>query len=269
MGKPYFQVLGPEGRPVPLALSHRGFAPDGRENTLAAMQAAIDLGFAYLEIDVQTTRDGVVMVFHDEHLDRVTNGTGRVADRTAAELAKVKVRGIDPIPTLSEVLKRWPQVRLNVDVKDDASVQPFVDAIEAAGAHDRVLVASFSDRRRLRVLRALSRPTASSAGRVVSALIRAAAPVGLARWVARVARVDCLQIPRHYRGVPVVTRRFVQRCAAADLPVHVWTINDAAEMEELLSFGVGGLVSDRADVLAEVMQKRGQWPQLHNLCTNY
>lgn len=261
MGKPYFDVPAGGGRGVALALSHRGFALDGQENTLAAMEAAIKMGFAYLEIDVRTTRDGVVMVFHDERLERVTDGTGRVADLTASELAKVRVRGREPIPTLAEVLARWPDVKLNIDVKDDGSVQPFVDVIEAAAAHDRVLVASFSDRRRLRVLRALSRLAASSAGMAVSAMIRILAPLGLAGWIARRARVDCLQVPRRYRGIPVVTEPFVRRCAAADLPVHVWTINEAPEMEELLGLGVGGLVSDRADLLAQVMASRGEWPQ--------
>lgn len=254
MVKPYFDAGGP------LALSHRGFSRDGCENTLVAMEAAIDLGFRYLELDVRTTRDGVVVVFHDERLDRVTDGTGRVADHTFAELDAVRVRGRERIPTLAEVLERWPHARLNIDVKDDFSVQPFAEVIEAAGAHDRVLVASFSDRRRLRVLKRLSRPTASSAGMAVNAVIKVLSPLGLAQWVARLTRVDCLQVPRRYRGLPVVTRAFVARCRAAGIPVHVWTINDRSEMEELLDLGAGGLVSDQADVLAGVMRRRGYWP---------
>lgn len=256
MPGPYFATEGP------IAFSHRGFSSEGLENTLPALEAAIGLGFRYLEIDVRTTSDGVVMVFHDERLERVTDGTGRLADHSLAQLNAVRVRGTDRIPTLAEVLQRWPDVRLNIDVKDDASVQPLVEVIEASGAHDRVLVASFSDRRRLRVLRQLSRPTASSAGMAVSAIVKAASPLGLARWVARLARVDCLQVPRRFRGFPVVTRGFVRRCNAAGIPVHVWTINERPVMEELLADGVGGLVSDRADVLAGVMRDRGPWPQL-------
>lgn len=254
MAKPYLAVTGP------IALAHRGFALDGRENTMSAMEAAVELGFRYLEIDVRTTRDGVVMVFHDEHLDRVTDGTGRVADHFHAELKSVRVRGVERIPTLAEVLERWPEVRLNVDVKDDASVGPFVEVIEKAGAHDRVLVASFSDRRRLRVLKQLSRPTASSAGMVVNATIKALSPFGLTRWVARLARVDCVQVPRHYRGIPVVTRGFVRRCNAAEVPVHVWTINEPPIMDALLEQGVSGLVSDRGDLLAGAMKRAGHWP---------
>lgn len=256
MRKPYFDSDGP------IALSHRGFSPDGLENTLTAMAAALALGFRYLEIDVRTTSDGVVMVFHDERLERVTDGKGRLADHSLAELSSIRVRGRERIPTLAEVLERWPDVRLNVDIKDDASVQPFVDVIEQAGAHDRVLVASFSDRRRLRVLGRLSRPTASSAGMAVNALLKAVSPLGLTRLTARLARVDCLQIPRRYRGLQVVTSGFVRRCTAAGIPVHVWTINERSEMDALLDLGVG-LVSDRADLLAEAMRGRGHWPSFN------
>lgn len=223
------------------------------------MDAALKLGYCYLELDVRTTRDGVVVVFHDEHLERVTDGTGRVADRTFAELGDVRVCGRERIPTLAEVLERWPRVRLNIDIKDDRSVQPFAEVIEATGAHDRVLVASFSDRRRLRVLKGLSRPAASSAGMAVNAMIKVLSPFGLTRWIARLARVDCLQVPRRYHGLPVVTGPFIRRCSAAGIPVHVWTINDRSQMEELLDLGVSGLVSDRADVLADVMRERGHW----------
>lgn len=256
MGKPYFATDGP------LALSHRGFSRDGLENTLTAMEAALDLGFRYLEIDVRTTRDGVVMVFHDERLERVTDGKGRLADHSFAELGVIRVGGRERIPSLAEVLEQWPDVRLNVDIKDDASVQPFVEAIEKARAHDRVLVASFSDRRRLRVLKRLSKPTASSAGIAVNVLVKVLSPLVMTRWVARLARVDCLQVPQRYRGLPVVTRGFVSRCHAAGIPIHVWTINERPVMEGLLDLGVGGLVSDRADVLAEVMRERGYWPQV-------
>lgn len=259
--RPYFLNVGADGRQRPLALSHRGFSPEGYENTMAAFAAAIQQGFAFLEIDVRTSRDGVVMVFHDEELDRVTDGTGKVADLTAAELAKVRVRGSEPIPTLEEILQRWPTIKLNVDIKDDAAVVPFVHLIERYGAHDRVLVAAFSDRRRWKVLRGLSRPAASSAGMFSNGLIKLLGPLGLTRVIAKLARIDCVQVPLTFHGMNVVTPGFVKRCGQAGLPVHVWTINDAAVMRRLQDIGVDGLVSDRADLLSLVMAERGLWPQ--------
>ncbi|MHA7154457.1 glycerophosphodiester phosphodiesterase family protein [Arthrobacter sp. TMN-50] len=260
---PYLRNVGPGGEQRRLALSHRGFSPDGLENSMVAFAAAVELGFGYLEIDIRTSRDGVVMVFHDELLDRVCDAVGPVADRTVEELAAVLVQGVEPIPTLEEVLIRWPTMKLNIDIKDDASVEPFVELVERWSAHDRVLVASFSDRRRLRVLKLLSRPVASSAGRVWSASLWLLSPLGQTRRLARLARVDCLQVPVQHAGVVVVTERFIRRCKKAGLPLHVWTINDVESMDRLLSLGGGvdGLVSDRADRLATAMHSRGQWPQ--------
>ncbi len=246
----------PSGGPVPLAFSHRGFAPDGDENTMAAVGRAVALGFGYVEIDVQVSSDGVVMVFHDEDLGRVTDAHGPIAERTAGELAGLCVAGRGAIPTLEAVLLRWPRLRLNIDVKSDDCVRPFADLINRLAAHDRVLVASFSDRRRRSVLRLLNRPTASSAGMAVNVLLKLVTPVGLMAPVSRLARVQALQVPETYRGVRVVSRRFVRACHAGGLQVHVWTVNERPDMDRLLDLGVDGLVSDAADVLADCMSAR-------------
>lgn len=245
---------------APLALAHRGFAPDGGENTMDAIERAVGLGFRYVEIDVRASSDGVVMVFHDEHLDRVTDARGPLVERSAAELGAVSVEGRGGIPTLEAVLLRWPELRLNIDLKTDDAVRPFAELINRLRAHDRVLVASFSDRRRQQVLRLLERPTASSAGMRVNAGAKAAAPLGLAGIVARRAAVQALQVPETYRGIPVVTPRFVAACHAAGLQVHVWTINRREDMDRLLDLGVDGLVSDAGDVLAECLAERSTRP---------
>ncbi len=250
----------PHDGAVPIAFAHRGFAPDGGENTMDAFARAVGLGFRYLEIDVRASSDGVVMVFHDEALDRVTPARGPVAARTAEELAALPVGGAGGIPPLEDVLLRWPDLRLNIDIKSDDCVRPFAELVNRLGVHDRVLVASFSDRRRRRVLRLLDAPTASSAGMAVNALLKATAPLGLAGPVGRLARVQALQVPEVYRGVRVVTRRFVAACHAAGLQVHVWTVNEREDMDRLLDLGVDGLVSDAGDVLASCLQDRAAHP---------
>jgi glycerophosphoryl diester phosphodiesterase len=257
----YLEHADDDGRPLPLALSHRGFAPDGDENTMAAYQRAVHLGYRYLEIDVRASADGVVMVFHDGTLERVTRAAGPIDALSAAELGELSVGGGGGIPTLEQVLVRWPTLRLNVDVKSDDCVQPFAALIDRRRAHDRVLVASFSDHRRRKVLRLLTRPTASSAGLPVSALLVVSAPLGLARVVAVLAGIQAVQVPETYRGVRVVTRRFVDACHAAGLQVHVWTVNERADMDRLLDLGVDGIVSDAADVLAACLRDRKAWPQ--------
>jgi glycerophosphoryl diester phosphodiesterase len=259
---PYLEnpLPGPAGR-APAAFAHRGFSPAGYENSMAAFRAAVDLGYGYLETDVRTSADGVLMVFHDETLDRVTDGRGPLAWCTAGQLRRVRIGGVEPIPTMEELLAEWPDVKLNVDVKDKAGAVLLAELIEKYSAHDRVLVTSFSDRRRLDVFRTLSRPAASSGGVASLTALAALGRVGLSRTLGRAARMQAVQVPVRYGRYPVVTPGFVRRCHRAGLAVHVWTINERAEMERLLDLGVDGLMTDRADLLAAVMRERGFWPQ--------
>ena len=231
---------------------------------MAAFRAAVALGYRYLETDVHTTADGTLLLFHDGTLDRVTDGAGRISQLPAETVAKARIGGAEPIPLLEELVTEFPEVRINLDIKDWNSVETLAAAIEQHGLHDRVLVASFSDRRRRAVLRRLSRPTASSAGMASNALFVVLGPLlpaGLLRRVAgRALRgVHALQVPVRYGAVPVVTAGFIRRAHHHGLMVHVWTINEASEMHRLLDLGVDGIVTDRADVLKAVLQERGQW----------
>jgi glycerophosphoryl diester phosphodiesterase len=249
---------------MPLAMAHRGFSLGGLENSMAAFRAAVDLGFGHLETDVHTTADGVLVLFHDETLDRLTEVRGRIADLPAAAVARARIGGTEPILRFDELVAAFPDVRLNIDVKDWNSVATLASAIERHGLHDRVLVASFSDRRRRAVLKQLSRPAASSAGTVSNAVFVLLGPALPDRLMALVVRralqgVHALQVPVRYGAVPVVTAGFVRRAHRHGLQVHVWTVNEAAEMHRLLDLGVDGIVTDRADLLKAVLQERGTW----------
>ncbi|MFF2242920.1 glycerophosphodiester phosphodiesterase [Arthrobacter sp. NPDC058130] len=252
------------GSRPPLAMAHRGFSLDGLENSVAAFRAAVDLGYRYLETDVHTTADGVMVLFHDTTLDRITEGRGRIADLPAETVDRARIGGTEPIPRFEELVAAFPDVRLNIDVKDWKSVGTLAAAIERHGLHDRVLVASFSDRRRRAVLKRLSRPAASSAGIVSSAVFVLLGPVLPVRLMSLVARralrgVHALQVPVRYGAVPVVTPGFIRRAHRHGLQVHVWTVNEPAEMHRLLDLGVDGIVTDRADLLKAVLQERGTW----------
>lgn len=257
--------LARDGAPdAPVAIAHRGFSPEGAENSMAAFRAAVGLGYRYLETDVHTTADGVLLLFHDETLDRVTDGAGRVSELSAETVARARIAGTEPIPELAELVAEFPDARLNLDVKDWNSVETLAAAIERHGLHDRVLVASFSDRRRRAVLRLLSRPAASSAGMASNALFVLLGPLLPAPVMRRVTAralhgVHALQVPVRFGAVPVVTAGFVRRAHLHGLHVHVWTINEEAEMHRLLDLGVDGIVTDRADLLKAVLQDRGQW----------
>ena len=248
--------------PTPLAFAHRGFSPDGLENSLTAFSAAVALGYRYLETDVRATRDGVAIAFHDPELDRITDRAGRIAELDWSEAGRALIRGSEPIARIDDVLDAWSDVRLNIDVKDAAAVAPLVRAIERTRAHDRVCVASFSDRRRRAVLRRLSAPVATSGGRWTVARFRLAASP--ARWAALVAHalrdVDCVQVPERAGPVRIVTAATVAAARAAGKQVHVWTVNDESRMHRLLDLGVHGLVTDRADVLRDLLRARHAWP---------
>lgn len=245
-------------------MAHRGFSRDGLENSMAAFRAAVELGFRHLETDVHTTSDGVLLLFHDETLDRVTDGSGRISELSAETVGLARISGVEPIALFEELVTAFPDVRLNLDVKDWNSVDALAAAIERFGLHDRVLIASFSDRRRRAVLRLLSRPAAGSAGIVSSALFLLLGPVLPGALMAVVTGhalrgVQALQVPVSYGAVTVVTPGFVRRAHRHGLQVHVWTVNQAAEMRRLLDLGVDGIVTDRADLLKEVLQERGDW----------
>jgi glycerophosphoryl diester phosphodiesterase len=259
---PYFSAGG--AAEAPLALAHRGFSREGLENSMAAFGAAVDLGFRHLETDVHTTADGTLLLFHDEVLDRITDGNGRISELSASTVARARIGGTEPIPLLAELITKYPDVRLNLDVKDWNSVATLVAAIERYDLHDRVLVASFSDRRRRAVQKQLSRPAAGSAGIVsngLCVLLGPVLPAALLRLVTRRALrgVQALQVPVRYGAVTVVTPGFVKRAHRLGLQVHVWTINEPSEMHRLLDLGVDGIVTDRADLLKVVLQQRGAW----------
>ncbi|HSR23566.1 MAG TPA: glycerophosphodiester phosphodiesterase [Candidatus Eisenbacteria bacterium] len=247
---------------APIAFAHRGGAAGGLENSLAAFSRAVDLGYRYLETDVHSTADGVLLAFHDRTLDRVTDRAGRVAELPYAEVRRARIGGVEPIPTLEELLGAWPHVRVNIDVKDASAIAPLVEVVRRTGAIDRVCVASFSDRRLAAVRRELGPRLCTALGPRGVAVLRAASTHRLAHALAGGAagRVPCAQVPDRVGPLRVVTAGFVDLAHRQGQRVHVWTIDDAAEMHRLLDLGVDGIMTDRIDTLRDVLISRGCWP---------
>lgn len=249
-----------------LAFAHRGGAthPDllGLENTLVAFQHAYDLGYRYLETDVHTSSDGVLFAFHDDRLDRVTDRSGRLAELSAAEIGRARIGGAHPIPRFTELVDAFPDVTFNVDLKSDGSVAAMAALVMDRGVGDRMIVGSFSAQR-LTTFRHLTagRVRTSAHPREVAAFVLCPSPL-LTRPFRRLPCV-ALQVPVRtaYKGrsFDVVTRRFVRNAHAAGKQVHVWTIDDPAEMERLIDLGVDGLMTDRTDLLKDVLMRRGLW----------
>jgi glycerophosphoryl diester phosphodiesterase len=241
----------------PLAFAHRGGGSEAPENTLAAFERAVDLGFRYLETDARLTADGVVVAFHDPVLDRVTDAGGAIANLTWAEVSRARVHGAEPIPKLVDILDAWGDVRFNIDPKCDAVVAPLARLIEDLGLIDRVCFGSFRARRTARLARVLGGGVCRSLGPAGVARLRAAS-LGLPVPVAA-GGAACVQVPACLEGRPLVDERFVRRAHRERLQVHVWTVDDPDHMHRLLDIGVDGLMSDRPSVLRRVLQARGTW----------
>lgn len=253
---------------LPIAFGHRGGSKLWPENTMAAFEGAVRLGCRYLETDVRLTRDGVLVTIHDETLERTTNGSGAVSACTLAELKQLdagyhfssdggqsfpfRSQGLT-IPTLAEVAEAFPSVRLNVDMKqhEPAMVEDFACFIEERGLSDRVLVASFDDRIIGEFRRRTEGRIATAGAGGESRRFWLASRLGLTRLL-RVA-YDALQVPPTMGWLPVVDRRFVAAAHRLGLQVHVWTVDEAQEMRRLLDLDVDGIMSDRPDILLEVL----------------
>jgi glycerophosphoryl diester phosphodiesterase len=240
----------------PIAMAHRGGAkhPDniGYENSLHAFQNAVDLGYTYLETDLHATSDGVVIAFHDHRLDRVTDRTGVVAELPWSEVSKAKINGHEPIPRLDELLEQFPDIRFNLDIKAEGGLEPSAAVLKAANAIDRVCVSSFSQSRVRRIRKLLGPRLCTGYGEWEIALIRFLP-------FAPPSAGASLQIPQGYGPLRVLTPGLIERAHARGKQVHVWTVDDPALMRRLLDAGVDGIITDRTDLLRDVLMERGQW----------
>ncbi|MGH9166148.1 MAG: glycerophosphodiester phosphodiesterase family protein [Acidimicrobiales bacterium] len=240
--------------PHPIPFAHRGGAAEKPENTMAAFAAAVEAGYTYLETDVRTSSDGVLVALHDLDLARVADRPETVSELPWAELAEVRVQG-EPIALLEDILGTWPRARVNIDAKHDACVAALVGAVDRTASHERVCLGSFS-RSRVQQIRALT------GGRVCTWMGTAdivglrLASLGLP--VPRSAAI-CAQVPRARNRFPVVDARFVAAAHRRGHVVQVWTVDDRAAIEQLLDLGVDGIFSDRTTLLKEVFTERGLW----------
>lgn len=247
--------------PPPLAFAHRGGSGTagnvGIENSLAAFAHAYELGYRYLETDVRATSDGVVYAVHDAALDRLAGSADSVAGLTAESLDLQRLDQREPFARLTALYETFPDARLNIDLKSDDVVEPTCGLVRDAGATDRTLLASFSHRR-LRRARRLLPQVATSASATEAALVKLLPTAVLRRL--RLAPV-CLQVPVRRGRVTVVTSGLIRKAHALGLQVHVWTIDDPVEMRRLLELGVDGIITDRTDLLKDVLVERGTWKE--------
>lgn len=253
-----------------IAYAHRGGADGAPENTMAAFERAVALGYTWLETDVHATRDGVVVAFHDDRLDRVSDRRGLIAAMTYREVCEADAgywftldggatypfRGSGvTVPALADVLQRWPHVRVNIDAKASGTVAPLMQLLRGLNAFSRVCLASFSDRRLARMRRDAGPHVLTSMGGLAVSTAYTWSRLG------RMPRLNAtrVQVPIRAGGMRLVDRRFVAAAHAAGLAVDVWTVNTEAAIHAALDLGVDGLMSDRLELLKRVLIDRGRW----------
>ncbi len=248
-------------------MAHRGGAHlpanIGLENSMLAFGNAVALGYRYLETDVRATADGVALAFHDDRLDRVSDGSGRIDRLPFSVVRRLRIGGREPIPTVEELLDAWPDVRVNLDVKHASSVGPLVRAVLRSRALDRVCVASFSDARLADVRRRLGPRLCTSFGPRPALLLRLAAslPGAAGSLIASLLPrgVALAQLPLTIAGARFLTPALIAAAHEHGITVHAWTVDEAADMRALLAARVDGVITDRPDTLRAVMLERGIW----------
>ena len=243
-----------------MLVAHRGGGRLAPENTMVAFRSAIDdWGADMLELDVRLSKDGVVMVHHDETVDRTTNGTGRLSEYTLAELKDLDAgyrfedlsgapsfRGSGvTIPTLRELFEAFPETWLNIEAKEAQAAGPLVELIREFDAEHRVLVAAEHERNR-NDARGYEGPWGAS--RTDCFLF------WVLHWLPEYTpNVDVFQVPEFWKGRRLLTPRMIEAAHARNIPVQVWTVDDPDDMRRLLSWGVDGIQTDRPDLLSEVL----------------
>ena len=247
-------------------MAHRGGARLRPENTLAAFRCALDDWDAdVLEMDVRLTADGRVVVIHDETVGRTTNGNGAVHEMTWSAVRKLdagfhfldlagqpSLRGCGVrVPLFDEVLEAFPRTRIIVEPKVARAAEPLVRAIRSAKAAHRVLIGAEFEATRV-AARGYPGPWGASRRQVMPFWLLHRVPV-VGRWY--VPAADAFQVPERSGRVRVLTPAFVRAAHAANMPVHVWAVDEPNDMRRLLDWGVDGIQTDRPDLLARVLSE--------------
>ena len=234
---------------------------------MTAFSGAVELGYRHLETDLHITRDGVLVCIHDDTVDRTTNGTGPVDSFTSEEISaldagyrhaasdghRFRAEGVK-VPRFEEVVEAFPDASFVVDLKTEGLAGPFAHLIDRLGIHERLIVGAFSDERLNEFRQLTGGKVATSTGPALSRAWLLASRVGKGAG----GEAQALQLPIQTRGIRVVDAKLVNAAHDAGLQVHVWTVNQEDEMTRLLDLGVDGLVTDRPDLLKQLLISRGE-----------
>jgi glycerophosphoryl diester phosphodiesterase len=241
----------------PIAFAHRGGTSAAPENTLRAFSDAVSLGYRYVETDVHATSDGKLVAFHDNDLQRTCGKPWKIEETDWSTLTSARINGTDPIPLLEDLLETWPELRINIDCKSDAAMQPLIDTIRRTKCLDRICVGSFSDKRLRHIRAEFGSGLCTSMGPQEVVRLVIGSNTGIPLKPSRHALIA--QVPVRQGPIPVVTSKSISRAHRLRIQVHVWTIDDPLRIGQLLDMGVDGIMSDDTRALKDVFVARHLW----------
>ena len=234
------------------AFAHRGGANDFVENTLEAFQQSINLGFKYIETDVQATKDNKLVIFHDDDLKRMMNVNVDISSINYNELKKYKINDVYEVPTFLETVSSWPNIRFNIDPKSDKSAELLINELKLLDNVDRFCIGSFNSERLDKIRKAFDFKICTSMG------LNEVVNFYLLRFfgISKVS-TPCLQLPYYRKGFKVITPNLIRDAHRFNKKVHAWTIDDPVQMNELLDMGIDGIMTDSPKLLKSEIAKRG------------
>ena len=224
---------------------HRGDTSIFLENTIEAFQSAVSLGYLYLETDLRETSDGKIITFHDPNLKRITGANITISETKFSDIRMRRLPSREIIPTIDELLEEFPDSFFNMDLKVNQIEEKVLKKINSHNALERVCLGSFNSRT-IKKINSLEPKILTSMG--ISQVI-------MYKFFQKKNLSKLIQIPTHWKGIKVITKKFIDRLHNDGLKVHVWTINKETEMQSLIDLGVDGIMTDNASGLIKVMKQ--------------
>jgi glycerophosphoryl diester phosphodiesterase len=260
----------------PLVIAHQGGDGIWPGDTMYAFEKAVEIGADVLEMDAHITKDGHIVLMHDEEVDRTTDSTGVIEEMTLDELKQLDAayqwsnddgktfpyrgQGIH-VPTLAELFQKFPQMRYVIEIKltQNPIDQPLCDLIRQHNMQDQVLIASFHDEA-MQNFRAACPEVATSASRGEVTAFVLLGKVFLSGLV--IPEYESIQPPydpEQSMNIPIMTKRFIREAHAKNIAVEPWTVNDPDLMKQYIEWDVDGIITDRPDLMIEVLREMGEW----------
>lgn len=265
--KPYYAKLQP-----PLVIAHQGGDGIWPGDTMYAFEKAVEIGADVLEMDAHITQDGKIVLMHDEEVDRTTDATGLIEEMTLDEIKQLDAayqwsndggktfpfrgQGIQ-VPTLEGLFQKFPQMRYVIEIKltQNPIAQPLCDLIREHTMQEKVMVASFHDEA-MRNFRETCPEVATSASRTDVRNFVLLGKVFLSGFIApKYQSTQPPYDPKESLNIPIMTERFIHEAHAKNIKVEPWTVDDPDLMRQYIEWGVDGIMTDRPDVMIEVLEQ--------------